>query len=85
MLAIRVVIDSVSAVAIEVAFVVVAQHDVYALDGCNLFGLKLCITARYSDYGIGVAAMYLADNIATFLIGVLRYGTAIDNRYIGGC
>ena len=68
---------------IEVALVVVAKHHINTLNGCNIPGLELCITACNCDNCIGVAAMNLADNISALLVCMLRYRAAVDDRYVG--
>ena len=66
----------------KVTFIVVTQHDIYALDSCDIIRFELCIATRNSDYGIRVATVDFTYDIATFFVGVLRYRTAIYHRHI---
>ena len=66
----------------EVALIVVAEYDINTLDGGYVVGLELRVTPCDSDYCIGITAMYLADYITAFFIGVFGYRAAVDYCYV---
>lgn len=67
----------------QIAFVVVAQHDVHAFDRGDLLRSELRVAARHGNDRLRVAAVEPADQIAAFLVGVLRHGAAVDDAYVG--
>ena len=63
--------------------IVVAQHDVHTLYRGDLLRLELRVASRHGDDRRRVAAVEFADQVAAFLVGVLRDGTAVDDANIG--
>ena len=46
-------------------------------------GFELRVASRHGDDRLRVAAVEFADQVAAFLVGVLRDGTAVDDANIG--
>jgi hypothetical protein len=69
--------------AVQLALVVVAQHQVHPLDGGDFLRLELRVAPRHGNDGLRVAAVELANQVAAFLVGVLGHRTAVYHADVG--